>query len=192
VGRIKDLIRGEPIHERRLEFRTYPAENDQLIVEGWLRDERLVPGFSWDGKPRLPGVVHRMCIRLLVGDWPLSILDAEAEMPGVPHELCKTTTEALKKIIGLTIVSGYSKEVLKRLGGVQSCTHLAHLVVTMGPAALHGYWTWRGRKCHPPPRSIDDFPGLTSLINSCKLWEENGPLLQKIRAILEKSGGDTC
>ena len=42
--RLKDLIRESPVHERRLEFRTYPLEDDRLIVEGWLRDERLMQG----------------------------------------------------------------------------------------------------------------------------------------------------
>ncbi len=65
---------------------------------------------------REPGVVHWMCVRLLVGGWPLSILDAEAEMPGIPHELCATTMERLKRLVGLSIASGYSRKVLKCLG----------------------------------------------------------------------------
>ena len=93
MSRLKDLIREAPVHERRLTFKTYPLENDRVIVEGWLRDERFAAGFHWNGQSRPPGVVHWMCVRLLVGGWPLSILDAEAEMPGVPHELCPTTLE---------------------------------------------------------------------------------------------------
>jgi len=64
MSRLKELIKGTPVHERRLELRTYPLENNQLIVEGWLRDERLVQGFHWNGEPRNPGVVHLMCVRM--------------------------------------------------------------------------------------------------------------------------------
>jgi len=186
MSRLKDLIRNTPVHERRLDFRTYPLENDRLIVEGWLRDEQLVPGYHWNGKPRPTGVVHWMCVRLLVGGWPVTVLEAEAEMPDIPHELCPTTLESVKRIVGLAIVSGYSEEVHRRLGGVRGCAHLTHLIVTMGPAALHGYWTQQSRQRRPIPRSLDEFQGLTTLINSCRLWKEDGPLMQMIRGTLER------
>ena len=38
MSMLKDLIREAPVHERRLELRTYPLDNGQLIVEGWLKD----------------------------------------------------------------------------------------------------------------------------------------------------------
>jgi hypothetical protein len=186
MSRLKDLIQNTPVHERRLEFRTCPLEDDRLIVEGWLRDERLVPGYHWNGEQRPTGVVHWMCVRLLVGGWPVTIVDAEAEMRDIPHELCPTTLESVKRIVGLSIVSGYSEEVHRRLGGVQGCAHLTHLIVTMGPAALHGYWTQQSRQRRPIPRSLDEFQGLTTLINSCKLWKEDGPLMQMIRGTLER------
>jgi len=186
MSRLKELIKGTPVHERRLELRTYPLENNQLVVEGWLRDERLVQGFHWNGEPRHPGVVHLMCVRMLIGDWPVTILDAEAEMPEIPHALCPSTLEEVKKIVGLQITSGYSEKVNHLLGGVRGCTHLVHLIVVMGTAALQGYWTHYSRKRHPIPRSLDEFRGLSSLINSCKLWGEDGPIMEEIR---EKLGG---
>jgi hypothetical protein len=185
MSRLKDLIQTDPVHERHLEFRTYPLEDERMIIEGWLRDERLVPGYHWNGKSRPTGVVHWMCVRLLVGGWPVTILDAEAEMPDIPHELCPTTLESVKRIVGLSIVSGYSEEVHRRLGGVQGCAHLTHLIVTMGPAALHGYWTQISRQRRPIPRSLDEFLGLPQLINSCKLWREDGPFMQMIQEAME-------
>ena len=186
MASIKDLIDDAAVHERKLEMRTYPLKDDRLIVEGWLRDERLVPGYSWDGRPRSPGVVHWMCVRLLVVGWPLTILDAEAEMKTVPNELCPTTAESVKRLIGLSIVSGFSGKVRKRLGGIRGCSHLMHLVLSMGPAALHGYWSQRSRTPRPLPRSLDEFPELTALVNSCKLWREDGPLMKMRQEVLER------
>jgi hypothetical protein len=184
--RLKDLIQGPPVHERMLEIRTYPLDDERLIVEGCLKDERLVLGYYWDGRPRPTGIVHWMCVRLLVGGWPLSILDVEAEMPQVPYELCQTTLDAVQRLVGLSIVSGYGEAVHQRLGGVEGCAHLTHLITTMGPAALHGYWAQRSRRPRPLPSSLEEFPGLDTLINSCKLWREGGPLAQNIRETLEK------
>jgi hypothetical protein len=110
-------------------------------------------------------------------------------MPGVPHELCPTTLESVKKIINIDIVSGYTDEVKKRLGGIEGCAHLMHLILAMGPAALHGYWAQRSRKPRPLPSSLEEVPGLSLLINSCQLWREDGPMMQMIRKALEEKAG---
>ena len=178
---LKELIKEKPVHARDLEMRSYALDDDRLIVEGRLKDERFVSGYQWDGEPRKEGIVHRMCVRLLIGGWPPSILDAEAEMQDIPHELCPTTLDAVKRIIGLSIISGFSEEIRKRIGGIEGCTHLVQLVMAMGPAALHGYWTQRSRKKRPLPGSLDELPGLTTVINSCKLWREDGPLMEMIK-----------
>ena len=191
MNRLKEMINQEPVHERRVEFRTYPMDNNQVIVEGWLRDERLVTGYHWDGRDRPPGVVHWLCVRLLLGEWPLRVLDAEAEMPGVPQDFCRDTQESVKKVVGMSIVSGFSEEVRRLIGGVEGCAHLTYLIVAMGPAALHGYWTQRSRRPLKVPRSLEDIAGLNYLINSCQLWREDGPMIQLVRETLEKGGEDT-
>jgi hypothetical protein len=152
-----------------------------LIVEGRLKDDRLTDIHHWDGRKRSPGVIHHLVIRILIGDWPLTILDIEADMIDVPHEACPTTLETVKKGIGVKIVSGYSDEIRRRLGGIEGCAHLTHLLVTMGPAALHGYWTQASRTPRPRPERLEDIEGLPYLVNGCLLWREDGPLLELIR-----------
>lgn len=188
MTRLKDLIKEAPVHKRVMEFRTYPLEQDRLIIEGLLKDERLNKGYSWDGTERPPGIVHHICVRLLVGGWPLSILDAEAEMETAPHELCVGMSDAVKKVVGLTIASGYSGQVRRRIGGSRGCSHMTHLIIAMGPAALHGYWAHQSRRRRPVPRSFEEFPGLTYLINSCALWKKDGPLTRMICEAIERRG----
>jgi hypothetical protein len=188
MGSLKDLTQNSPVHERNLKITTYPVGEGRVIVEGWLRDERLVKGFHWDGRERSPGVVHWMCVRFLVGGWPVSILDAEAEMRAIPHDLCPTVADSVKRIIGVPIVSGFSSKVRKRMGGVEGCAHLTSLIVAMGPAALHGYWTEQSRRPRPLPRTMEEFPGLQLLTNSCYLWREGGPLLDRVRKTIEDTG----
>jgi hypothetical protein len=183
---LKELIKETPIHERRLTIRTYPLEDNRVIVEGWLRDERLIFGFHRDGQPRPPGVVHLMGVRMLLGDFPITILEAEAEMSTTPHELCPTVAETVKEIVGLPIVSGFSDQVRKKLGGAEGCSHLMHLILAMGPAVLHGFWAHQSRDPQPVPRSFEEIPGLPYLINSCQLWKEDGPLIQQIKGMFEK------
>ena len=174
------------IHQRVLDMSTFALDEDTVVVEGALRDERFRPVYELSGQRRDKGVIHHMIIRLLVGGTPLRILDAEAEMPHVPIPLCITTAESVKKIIGLKIKSGFGGKVHKLIGGVEGCAHLTHLLTVMVQEALHGYWTHKMRKPGPPPASVEDIEGLSYLINSCSLWREDGPLLKEIEEFIEK------
>jgi len=170
MSRLKDMMPEEAVHQRSVTMRTHPLDDERVIVEGWLRDDRLVDAFYWDGRDRPAGVVHWMC----------------AEMPGVPRELCRSTAESVKKVIGVPIVAGFTEKVRGLIGGVEGCAHLTYLIVAMGPAALHGYWTQRSRKRRPVPESVEEFSGLQYLINSCALWREEGPMVQEVRRVIRE------
>jgi hypothetical protein len=183
---LKDMIPGNPIHSRDLGFRTYALEGEKVIVEGRLTDERFHPIYDLAGEVREKGLIHDMVIYLLVGDMPLRILDAEVEMRHVPREDCRTTRESVRRIVGVEIKSGFSDRVHKLMGGVEGCAHLTHLLVVMVQAALHGYWTHQMRQPRPVPRTLEEMEGLAYLVNSCALWEKEGPIVREIRGILEK------
>ena len=186
MSKLKNLIQEAPVHERRLEFRTFALEGDRIVVEGWLKDDRFVPRYQLDGQLSPPGKIHRICVRLLLGGQPLSILDAEAEMPFVPYDECATTLDTVKQVVGLTITHGYGNRVLERLGGVKGCTHMVHLLVAMGSAALHGYWSHKLRTRRTLPDSLEEIPEMDFVIDSCMLWKKGGPLVNRIQASLGK------
>jgi len=179
------IKRQNRIHQRVLDMSTYALDDDTVVVEGILRDERFNPIFEISGQRREEGVIHHMIIRLLIGGIRLRVLDAEAEMPHTPMPLCVTTRESVKKIIGLEIKSGFGEKVHKLIGGVEGCAHLTHLLTVMVQEALHGYWTHKMRKPEPPPAALEEMEGLSYLINSCSLWREDGPIMQEIKEFIE-------
>lgn len=176
---------GSRIHQRVLDMSTYALDDEKVVVEGTLRDERFRPIYELSGKRREEGVIHHMIIRLAVGGSPFRILDAEAEMPHLPHPLCITTRESVKKVIGLKIESGFGEKVHKLIGGVEGCAHLTHLLTVMAQEALHGYWTHRSGKPKPPLGSLEEIDGLSYLLNSCSLWRKDGPIVQEIEEFIE-------
>lgn len=187
MSKIKLLLKNvKPDHERTFNIQSYPVKGNRLVVEGWLRDERLVDGYHWHGEPRPKGVVHLIGVRLLVGGWPLSILDAEAEMKEIPHPLCPETIESVGNLVGVTISGGFSEKVRTLIGGIEGCAHMTNLILAMGPAALHGYWTHHSRKPQPLPETEKDLPGLKYLIGSCKLWKEDGPFVQIVKETVKR------
>jgi hypothetical protein len=183
---LADAIKKENrIHQRLLDISTYALDDEKVVVEGSLRDERFRPIYEISGRKRERGVVHHLIIRLVVGGAPLRILDAEADMPRVPQPLCVTTRESVKKIIGVKIKSGFGEKVHKLIGGVRGCAHLTHLLTVMVQEALHGYWTNKMRSPQPPPGSLEEIEGLPYLLNSCSLWGRDGPIMQEIQEFLE-------
>ncbi|MBI9078044.1 MAG: DUF2889 domain-containing protein [Desulfatibacillum sp.] len=186
---LKEMIGdAKPLHSRKLKITTYPVSDHRVVVEGWLNDERLVEIYRhWDGGMRAVGPVHGMCVRFLVGGYPITILDAEAEMPTVPNEHCTEIKDSVKKVIGTKITSGYSEHIRHLLKGAKGCTHLTHLMVVMGPAALHGFWTLFAQSPRDVPKSMDEVEGLEYLIDSCHLWAEDGVHMQIIREAVEKA-----
>jgi hypothetical protein len=186
LGGIKELIENAgPVHQRAIEVKSYALEDGRLIVEGWLRDDRFVDGYTWAGERRPKGVVHWIGARLIIGGWPITIEAAEAEMLKIPHDLCPTTIDSIEKVVGLNIASGFTDRVKRLLGGTAGCIHLSHLVAATGSAAVHGYWTQHAREKRPLPGSLDEMPGLAVVIDSCRLWKKDGPLISRLREIVE-------
>lgn len=184
---LKELIKGDPIHSRILDFKAYPLDEERVIVAGRLKDERFVPFYDEAGHLAKEGVIHEMLIYLLIGGMPLIILEADAEMPHVPRDLCAETRESIRRVVGMEIKSGFSEKVHKLIGNVEGCAHLTHLLVVMVQAALHGYWAHKLSKPRPIPRSLNEIEGFAYLVNSCRLWRENGPIIQEIKEMIEES-----
>jgi len=187
VASLKNLIKSAPVHSRTFDFKTYPLDEERVIVTGTLKDERFLPFYDVSGHAAKEGVIHEMILYLLIGGMPLMILDADAEMPHVPRPRCTETRESIRKIVGLEIKSGFSEKVHKLIGNVEGCAHLTHLLVVMVQAALHGYWAHKMSKPHPVPGSLNEIEGLDYLVNTCRLWKEDGPILQEIKEIIERN-----
>ena len=177
---IKSKLKGKPIHSRSLDLKTYPVDDGKVIIEGWLKDDRFVQTFDLLGRKKDKGLVHHMAVRLLVGNVPLTILDAESEMLHVPHELCHTTKESIKKVIGMEIKTGFSDEVRRVIGGIEGCAHLTHLVIVLGQEAVHGYWTNTGSRPRTGQDPQEKAKSLSFAIDSCSIWREGGPLVHEL------------
>ena len=61
--------KGDKIHTRNMEISTYDGGDNHIIVEGQLRDDRLVSTYHHiSGKKRPPQNVHHMIVRMCI-DW---------------------------------------------------------------------------------------------------------------------------
>jgi len=185
---LKDLVNGNPFHSRSIEMKSYALDDDTILVEGWLREDRLQPVYALTGKKIEQGPVHHMVIRLKLGGTPPTILDVEAEMVHVPLEICRSTLETIQQVIGLEIRAGFKNKVRAMMGGEQGCVHLTHLLTVMSQAAFQGHVAHKRKSRQPLPGSLEAVEGLDSLLGSCRAWGRDGPKVKHLKAALAKKG----
>jgi hypothetical protein len=184
MGSLKERISGEPLHGRCIDMKTYALDEDTILVEGWLREDRFHAVYDIAGEQCPPGPVHHMAIRLLVGGTPLTILDAEAEMEHVPLDICRATLETVRSVIGLEIAAGFQKKVRRLMGGEKGCAHLTHLLIVMSQAVFQGALAHKRRHPIPVPNALEEVAGLEYLVGSCRAWGADGPKMRNLKAAI--------
>jgi hypothetical protein len=176
-----DLRHGKSVHTRKIEINTFDLGDHQVLVEGILRDTRPSRGPSGEpeGSPRL---IHNLIARLWIKGPDLTISAVEAEMPTIPREICSQALPEIQKLSGLKVITGFTQQVKDLIGGVKGCSHLTSLFLTLGPAAVQGYFAAYGR---PQARSFHN-PAVSRVIDSCHVWRKDGPYVKSLMAASQR------
>jgi hypothetical protein len=182
---LKSLIK-DPIHSRSITIKTYRIDDDAIVVEGRLRDDRLTETFSMTKGQTMPvGVIHDMTIRFLVRDnHGMNIEDVEVELAHVPRNECMQVHDSLDGLKGLKIAPGFTGMVRKRFGGPNGCAHLNSLLLSMASAAVQGWWT---NKAGSPDALKKASVNMDRrfLIDTCIIWKKDGDLAKAAIKALE-------
>jgi hypothetical protein len=170
-----------PVHTRCITVTTYSLGDDSILVEGELKDDRLVEIFSvTTGEKMGPGVVHELIIRLVIKGPFFSIDDVDVEMRHIPREDCLALRDSLRPLIGQNIGPGFTRWVKDSFGGTKGCVHLNALLTAMAPAAVQGFWSHRVQQ----PLNIEEASrGMDPafLIDTCWVWRSEGPVAEEFR-----------
>jgi hypothetical protein len=162
----------EPLHRRALDLRGYRRSDGLFDVEARLTDTK---GYAVDNRWRgrlAPGTaIHDMWLRLTV-DENLTVVAVSAVTDAAPYPVCDAITPAFRKLEGLTIGPGWRRDVAKRLGGVQGCTHLVELLAPLATTAMQTIVPLRERAAPDPRRP----PGH---LDSCHALRRDGPVVRE-------------
>ena len=175
--------KGNKLHTRNIAVTTYHYDEQRILVEGILKDDRFQECHMITGETLPSGVIHHMSICLLVNCSNLSIEDIDVNLMSVPHNACLETIGCLDSIKGLTITRGFTSKVKKIAGGKKGCTHLMELLLVMAPAAFQGLIAYRTQK----PSAFDPDRAkraLESLADTCHAWGADGPFVKKLKELL--------
>jgi hypothetical protein len=171
----------------------YETDEETLIIEGSLTDGRHFPFVIHAiNRKRGAGLMHQITVTMELSIPQLKIISVKAEMPAVPEEGWRDIKEAMRKLAGLSIQPGFTNETRKILGKVSGCLHLANLILSMRSAAVQGAWSYYSREREGYPAPASPRADGSMLLNSCYLWREGGPFVEKARprnAAEQEKGG---
>ena len=176
-------------HERVISISTYSPDENHIVIEGRLRELRLKDYYLFTGERKSSGLLHDLIIRMLLKNPELLIEDIEAEMAAVPREECFSIEACVEKIKGMRIEQGFTMKVRSMLSGVNGCTHMTHLLLTMAPAIMQGMWAVTAEK--PPGEREDMTPDKISTVaeglkNTCYAWREDGTAFSRLKSLIKK------
>jgi len=176
-------------HRRSIEIATYPAGDNHIVTHGRLTDVRLKDYYKFTGERVNSGTLHDMEIIMLLKTPRLIIEDIEVLINTVPREDCLLMEKSLNPIIGMSVAGGFSSKARELVGGKIGCTHLVHLVTTMAPSIMQGWWAYVFQKKQdaPKPNSGNRAEALSNgLKDSCFAWREEGDAYQKLAKFLNE------
>ena len=163
-----------PVHVRTIRIDATEADagaegSAALRVRGSLEDRRPQGVPDWiqhDGD-----VIHHMEVVLTVS-WPALVVTAiEGAMRTFPHAgICPDALPPLQSLVGVSVGRGFTRAVNERIGRERGCTHVAALILAMGPVVRQGAGAAFGFATPGDPRGTPWF------VNSCQAWREDGPL----------------
>jgi len=196
MSSLKKLTK-EKVHNRNIDVSLYQVDEDHLLAEGQLIDDRAKDYRLLSGEERPPGKLHFLIIRLLIEIPSLMIEKVEIELEVVPREECRVIEKEFQVLEGLAIAPGFTGQVKKLLGGVKGCTHLIHLITVMAPAILQGFWSYYAQK--PLAIRKEELKKTKNnkmilmakiLKDTCYVWRENGPAYKNFKKLLDKVRGE--
>jgi len=172
--------KGTKLHTRNIEVTTYEYDEQKIIVEGSLKDDRFQDSYLITGEKLPRGAVHHMSIRLLINCSNLLIEDIDVELTAVPRKICRNTINSLVPVKGLHITKGFTAKVKKLAGGSAGCTHLVELILAMAPAVFQGFAAHQSRQ----PSSFEPDQArkfVQSLVNTCSAWRDDMPHVARLK-----------
>lgn len=162
------------LHKRRIEVDCWLRDDQRLQVVGEIDDDKGMPFQSYQRLIPAGGNLHTMRVTWIVSE-ALVVDEAHIEMIDVPGENCYPIAAMAEKLVGLTIVKGFTRELQQRFGGVNGCNHVYALLQAMAPAVLQARYTLQGEARMAAGGWLD-------LENTCHAFRSDGPLIREMRA----------
>ena len=173
------------IHTRQYEARVYQVSDKELLVRGAVSDMKP-PGLYVVGDSK-PMEIHQMQLELRVAIPKLEITSARVVFETHPNSECPIIANDYEKLVGLSIVRGFTHKIRALFGGPNGCTHTNALLQAMAPAVVQSMWSIsvrNGRRKEGSQSSSSPEERerrIAGTLNTCHIWAEDGEHVAAVR-----------
>jgi hypothetical protein len=180
------------MHRRSIECTGYLRNDGLWEVEARLLDTKPFAQHDHFRGELQPGdPVHDIGLRLAVDD-SLTIREAQAMMRATPFPTCIDVEPILQRLVGERIGKGWREIVRRKMGRLETCTHLSEL---LGPAVTALFQTMSHGKSPEGRDAMDHHRAVTErpfFIDGCHSWRTDGPVVAEIfpQFATTRSAGD--
>ncbi len=128
------------------------------MAEAYERDDGLfdvevdmsdVKPYSFDNTDRdyvaAGEPLHHMKMRVTINE-QMEIVDVEARTLASPFNICSDVTPQYKKLVGVRIAGGFTKQVQEITGRTAGCTHHNDILKVVGTTAFQALWSVLARR----------------------------------------------
>ena len=166
------------LQRRSISCEGYLREDGLIDIDAVLEDVRGAETYNeWRGPLAAGQPLHRMELRVTLDDG-LTIRAVECATLAAPYPACRDVVPAMQRLVGITIISGFGREVRARIGGTDGCTHLRALLEVVGGAALQVFAASHrhrlGRFSIKDTERLD--PNRPSMLDTCRGYAADGPV----------------
>jgi hypothetical protein len=168
------------MHRRSVECLGYLRDDGLWEVEARLVDTKPYPRHErYRGELAPDDPVHDIRLRLAVDD-SFTIRETGTTMASTPYPSCLDVEGILRRLVGERIGKGWREIVRRKIGKLETCTHLAEL---LGPAVTTLFQTATSGKNPQGRGSLDDQTKLKEppfFVGGCHSWRLDGPVVAEM------------
>jgi len=174
------------VHTRDYETKIYQLSEKELLVRGAVSDRKPAGLYVLDDPDPLE--IHQMQLELRVSFPGLEILAAKVLFESHPHSRCPIIAADYQKLVGLSIVRGFTRKIRDLFGGPNGCTHTNALLQALAPAVVQSTWSVSVRNQRGAGKTQQNLTAeerewrIQGNKNTCHLWAEDGEHVADMRA----------
>jgi hypothetical protein len=145
----------ELVHERTIRMRGARANDGTWMISGRLIDEKHHEIESACKGRLAPGArIHDISVAIETKD-DFVIRSIDVSFAEHPYPVCPDVAQAFSSLAGLSLSSGFAKEVRTRFSGKAGCLHVVELLPLLSATAFQSIIPWLGKdgaafKTKPP------------------------------------------
>ena len=168
------------MHRRSVDCTGYLRDDGLWEVEARLVDTKpFAQRDPYRGEMAAGEPVHDIGLRLAV-DNNMLIHETETMLRATPFPTCLAVEPILERLIGERIGPGWRELVRRKIGKLETCTHLSEL---LGPAVTTLFQTMSYGRAPEGRSSLDDQsrkPGRPFFLGGCHSWQTDGPVVARM------------